>query len=421
MKVCLANDSFPPQIDGVANTIKNYAYNIQENHGSAIVTTPSYKYNEDELFPFPIVRYPSFPLWKSVGYNVGYPFNGKSMEQLVKFAPDVIHSHCPMISQYVCRELRCITNKPLIFTYHTKFDVDIKKCLKFKLLEDIIIDAMISNIEASDEVWVVSKGAGDNLKSMGFAGDVIVMPNGVDIPKRPPNLDILKRLRQEYGLTDESVPVFISVGRMKWYKGHRITIDALKRVKDSGYKFKMLFVGCGSDEDDIKKYAEKTGLKEECVFTGAILDREDLRNHYFLGDLFLFPSTYDTNGIVVREAAACNVPSVIIKDSCASEGVEAGRNGFIINEDPDSMAQLLIDVCNNREMVKAVGENAGNDLYLSWTDSVANAAKRYEEVMKHGITTTKPNLHVDNKGMEFVKKTYIAMKKMKAIFSETED
>ena len=35
MKVCLSNDSFPPLIDGVANTVVNYATVIQKKYGSA--------------------------------------------------------------------------------------------------------------------------------------------------------------------------------------------------------------------------------------------------------------------------------------------------------------------------------------------------------------------------------------------------
>ena len=40
-KVCLLNDSFPPVIDGVANTVVNYATIIQKELGEAIVATPN--------------------------------------------------------------------------------------------------------------------------------------------------------------------------------------------------------------------------------------------------------------------------------------------------------------------------------------------------------------------------------------------
>ena len=46
-KVCLLNDSFPPVIDGVANTVVNYATVIQRELGEAIVATPKYPEVED--------------------------------------------------------------------------------------------------------------------------------------------------------------------------------------------------------------------------------------------------------------------------------------------------------------------------------------------------------------------------------------
>ena len=59
----------------------------------------------------------------------------------------------------------------------------------------------------------------------------------------------------------------------------------------------------------------------------------------------------DTNGLVVREAAACGLASVLIKDSCAAEGITDGRNGFVIDENADAMASLLITIGNDIAML----------------------------------------------------------------------
>ena len=55
MKVCLSNDSFPPLIDGVANTVVNYATVIQKKYGSALVATPKYPGVKDD-YPFTVLR-----------------------------------------------------------------------------------------------------------------------------------------------------------------------------------------------------------------------------------------------------------------------------------------------------------------------------------------------------------------------------
>jgi hypothetical protein len=112
-----------------------------------------------------------------------------------------------------------------------------------------------------------------------------------------------------------------------------------------------------------------------------VRDREKLRAWYSRADLFLFPSTFDTNGLVVREAAASRTASVIIKDSCASEGVTDGRNGFLIDENSASLAARLRELIVSPEAMKRVGEGAGDELYISWEDAVSHAYDRYEVVI----------------------------------------
>ena len=125
---------------------------------------------------------------------------------------------------------------------------------------------------------------------------------------------------------------------------------------------------------------EKAGLTSKVFFTGAIHDREVLRAWNTRADLFLFPSTYDTNGIVVREAAACGLASILIKDSCAAEGITHDRNGFVIEETPEAMAQLLMEVSKDLGHLHQVGQNAMDEIYISWEQAVRLAYDRYKEI-----------------------------------------
>ena len=89
----------------------------------------------------------------------------------------------------------------------------------------------------------------------------------------------------------------------------------------------MVFVGKGPDQKPLKRKAEELGLMGKCIFTGPVYDRNALRAWNTRADLFLFPSTFDTNGLVVREAAACGLASLLIEGSCAAEDITQGRNG----------------------------------------------------------------------------------------------
>lgn len=250
MKVCLFNDSFPPLIDGVVNTVVNYATVIQKKYGDVLVATPKYPGVKDE-YPFAVLRYPSINTVRMVGYRTGNPFDAVAMRRMSDFAPDILHSHCPMASLFMARELRNLTGAPIILTYHTKFDIDIKRALKIGSISDAAIRAVVENIAAADEVWAVNEGAGENLKSLGFEGEIRIMPNGVEFPQGAAPEEETAAVRRDYGIPADR-PVFLFVGRMMWYKGQKIIIDGLKKIKSEGQAFTMLFVGDGSDLDDIK-------------------------------------------------------------------------------------------------------------------------------------------------------------------------
>lgn len=378
--IALLNDSFPPVIDGVANAVVNYAGSIEAHHGHAVVVTPSVPGVTDEGYDFPVLRYPSIDTRKLFGYVAGYPFSPETARRLQDEHTALLHTHCPVASAILARELRDVLNVPLVMTYHTKFDIDIAKAIRGRLLQESAVRALVQNVQACDEVWVVSEGAGQNLRSLGYEGDYLVMENGVDVPRGGVSDEAAAEATRGFDLPD-GVPMFLFVGRMMWYKGLRIILDALAALKAQGVAFRMVFIGGGTDADEVRAYSTELGLDDLCFFTGAISDREAIRAWYTRADLFLFPSTFDTNGLVVREAAASGTATVMVAGSCAAEGVTDGQNGFFIEENAASMAAKLTELCAAPEAMKRVGANAQAELYLSWEDAVARAYARYEIVI----------------------------------------
>lgn len=376
LNICLMNDSFPPIIDGVANAVINYANVINDRLGRATVVTPLYPGAEDD-YSFEVVRYRSMPITEKLcGYRAGYPFSSSALDKLVGDEYDIIHSHCPFASTIMARVLREKTNIPIVMTYHTKFDIDIKRDIKNEALANQVIKIIAENISACDEVWTVSRGAGENLRSLGYEGDYVVMENGVDFPKGRADADDAAELRHYYGVPDDTM-LFLFVGRLLWYKGIRLTLDALKIIDRKGLKYRMMIVGDGLDRAEIEDYAEELGIADKCIFTGAVYDREDLRVHYTAGELFIFPSQYDTNGIVVREAAACGVAAMLIKGSCAAEGITDGRTGILTEANAEAIAKNMEFAISHRNEIRQIGENAMNEVYVSWEDSVNHAYERY--------------------------------------------
>ena len=100
-----------------------------------------------------------------------------------------------------------MVDAPLVLTYHTKYDIDIAKAVKSRLLQESAIRALVQNVNACDEVWVVSRGAGENLRSLGYEGAYTVMENGVDVPRGRVSAAAVAAATAGYDLPD-GVPLF---------------------------------------------------------------------------------------------------------------------------------------------------------------------------------------------------------------------
>ena len=350
-RIALLNDSFPPTIDGVANVVTNYARILHDDGYPVMVATPEYPGVTDG-YPYPVLRYASVNTTRLVGYRAGYPFSARAVSAIDDFHPDILHTHCPVASTLLARTAREGTGAPVVFTYHTKFDIDIRTALKGELLQNQLITAMVRNIEACDEVWTVSRGAGENLRSLGFRGEYRVMENGVDFPRGRATEAEIAAITQRHHLQQDR-PVFLFIGRMRWYKGIRLILDGLAQARAQGARFTMLFVG----------------------------DRELLRAYYSRGDLFLFPSTFDTNGIVVREAAACALPALLVRGSCAAEGIDDGQTGLLMDENAQSLCAQALWACAHPDEIHRIGQTAQERIYISWEDAVRRAEKRYADIL----------------------------------------
>ncbi len=380
LRIALLNDSFPPTIDGVANVVLNYARLLTAAGDSVCVATPAYPGVEDD-YPFPVLRYASIDMTDATGYRAGAPFSPELLRQLEEFHPDIIHTHCPVVSALLARMLRPRVNAPIILTWHTKFDVDIQKAVKSKVLQEASVKALIANVSAADEVWVVSEGAGENLRSLGYAGTYRVMENGVDIPRGHAAPEAVAAAKEKWGIPSDR-PVLLFVGRMMWYKGLRTALEALQLAAADGMSPCFVLVGDGTDKPEIEALAARLGIADQCIFTGAIRDREELRALFGAADLFLFPSVFDTNGLVVREAAATGCASLLVAGSCAAEGVTDGVTGYLCDGTAADMARRITEICADTAAARQVGQQAMEGIYLSWQAAVVQARARYRKLLQ---------------------------------------
>ena len=208
----------------------------------------------------------------------------------------------------------------------------------------------------------------------------MVMPNGCDLPKITATEEEKAIIRRKHQIP-ANIPIFIFVGRLMWYKNLRLIADAMKLLKDRGRDFRMLFLGIGPGEKALRRYCAKIGIEDKVILTGMINNRRELQLYYAAAELLIFPSLFDTNGLVVREAAASATPSVLVRDSCAAEGIVDGETGFICFESPHSYAEAIDKILDNKDLLARVGQKAQDNIYISWEESIRRAYDRYHIVI----------------------------------------
>jgi len=381
MNIAIITDSFPPMIDGVSRCALGYATALHDGgYGNIIVVTPKVpglRYD----YPFKVYGFPSVSVHYS-HYRAGHPFIPHLARKLKKMNIDVIHAHSPFTSMLFARQLRRFLDIPIVFTQHTKWHFDIAQAVSSNTLRREIERYAYMNIRAADEVWAVSHGAGEYLKSRGFKGDYVVIPNGSDSIDTTKSNSTQARLCETLNLS-ENVPVLLFVGRMMWYKGIALLLEALELLHDRKFDFQMIFVGDGEDFDEIKAQVHGSVLHNHVHFAGNISDRTELMGYYGASDLLLFLSTYDTQGLVVQEAAAVACPALVPAESAPAEFLEDGVTGFISDSDPICVADKIERIFSDKENLKSVGEAASQHVYIPWERAIVKAADRYGKLVKN--------------------------------------
>lgn len=381
MKVLEVLDSFYPQIDGPINCIVNIAKTLKnKNLADVDLLVPKYKKEVDvegvNIFRCPTVKGPE-------GYMMCFPQLDKSIKKLIRNY-DLIHVHSPFpLGRYAINVAKKY-NIPTLFTIHTKYKSDFERMLKSKALQNFMLRYIMQPVNKSDYVLSVSNGASETLKEYGYKGkNIFVIRNGTDMKPCPSNEKIEKELIEKYDLKDNVV--FLFVGRIVENKNIQFSLDVLRKMKEKFDKFKFLIVGSGNYEDKLKNLVEEYNLQNNVVFVGKVIDRDVLASFYKVADLFLFPSTFDTCGIVVIEAAANKLASVLIENSCASELVENGKNGLIYPENSSVWAEELLKIVHLKSKMRNLGEEAFNSVYFKWEDVAVKYYEFYQKVLNKKV------------------------------------
>ncbi len=139
--------------------------------------------------------------------------------------------------------------------------------------------------------------------------------------------------RTTLGVHDDA-RIVLAVSRIAREKNLELAIDALARLHDA----RLAIVGAGPNRAALEARALAHGVRERVHFTGA-LEPAALPDLYAASDAFVFPSTTETQGLVLVEAMTAGLPVVAVDVPVNREVL--GGCGRLVAPDPQALAEAL--------------------------------------------------------------------------------
>ncbi len=369
MKIGFFVDVFYPMIDGVIKVVDNYARLLTEKGVEVTVFCPNgTAAHDDSVYPYKVVRCDSLYIDK-YDYVIPTPtLDASFVSELKKSELDVVHIHSPFTVGTIGKQYAKKKNVPMVATIHSQYKMDFERNLRLKTSVDIAMRAIMQVFNSCNECYTVNEEIRrlyiDEYK---LTAPCFIRPNATAHTPIEDKKSAYKLVNDTFSLSEDDL-VFLFVGRINLLKNLDFLIRSLKILKDEGVAFKMLFVGNGQDEEQLKSLAEELGLSNEIIFCGKIESMETLEKIYARAKLFLFPSLYDTNSLVQIEAACQGTPTLFLKGAKTAGTVTENVNGFFSENSEEAYADKIIEILSDEELYERVSENAKTDLYKTWRE-----------------------------------------------------
>ena len=380
-RIGLFIDTFFPMVDGVIMVVDNYARRLQKYCDVTVFAPKGRKDYDDSQLPYKVVRCNSkFPL-VFLDYDLPLPnLDKKFKEELEKANLDLVHIHSPFSIGKLGVNYAKSHNIPVVATMHSQFKKDFRRAVKLEWVANLMVKKVMKVFNACDECWCMNKGCEILVRSYGFNGITKIIPNGTDLSINEEIKELAQNIKNQYAPNGEKI--LISVGRIDKLKNLDLTFEVAKELKLKGFKYHLLILGTGKDLEYFKQKVKNLGIEEDVTFLGKITDATQKSAYYMASDLHVFPSLYDTDGIVKIEAAAFNTPTIFSKESMANTNCKDGENGYISEFDKDAFAKKILEIFSNEEQYKTVCLNCHNDIYITWDQILNTVLERYITLMK---------------------------------------
>lgn len=211
-------------------------------------------------------------------------------EVVCELKPDILHAHSPALNGEAAVRVGQRHKIPVVYEIRAFWEdaaVDHGTAKEWGLRYRMTRALETRVIQRADAVTTICAGLKNDIVSRGISDQkVTVIPNAVN-PERfqlggEPNAELVSSL----GLQNCRVLGFI--GSFYAYEGLSLLLEALPEILKSDPDIRVVLVGGGPQEENLKALAQRFGIQDKVIFTGRV-PHDDVRAYYDLIDILVYP------------------------------------------------------------------------------------------------------------------------------------
>ncbi|TCT22003.1 glycosyltransferase family 4 protein [Thiobaca trueperi] len=374
LNIAIVTETYPPEINGVANTMLHLAEGLAERGHRMQLVRPRQHADRDQSATGSITPYlvPGLPIPGYHGLRFGLPVYWRLRRNWHRSTPDLVYIATQGPLGHAALAAARALKIPTVTGFHTQFH-QYSQHYGLGILTHRIADTLRHFHNRSDTTLVPTVDLQTELSAGGFQ-NVQVFGRGVDVERfspvwRDPDL------RRAWGCEDDTL-VVLYVGRVAAEKNLDLARESFAAILSDRPDARFVLVGDGPELAHLRRDFP------DFICTGSKIGAE-LSAHYASGDLFLFPSLTETFGNVVTEAMASGLPVIAFDYAAAHAHIEPWVNGVTLTPGDRTAfiaasRQAAQDQASRRQMGEAARQTAEG---ISWERVLGVVEERLFEVI----------------------------------------
>jgi 1,2-diacylglycerol 3-alpha-glucosyltransferase len=390
LRIAFFTNYYHPVVNGVVRSVASFREILtKQGHIVFIFAQSDNEYKDEEPFIF---RYPSLSLPMQVDIPTVIPVSPFVDQLLPSLKLDIIHTHHPILLGQTAASKAADLNIPLVFTFHTQYweythYVPLLQEAIQEFLKNAIHNWLKVFMRKCQHIVIPSESIKEILiRDYGLEDGYTVIPTGTDL--KPFLQADGKALRQSQGWEDDKV--IVSVGRLGAEKNWETLLRAASQVYAQHPNMRLVLIGDGPDKQTLEALAAELGIAERVTFTGQV-PFDEIPAYLKAADVFSFASVTETQGLVTIEAMAAGLPVVAVDGSGTHDIVDNGKEGLLVENDPNTLASAINEMLANPQQMKQFSVQA---LKKARTFDANRLGRQMVKVYEQAIQDKKDNRYV---------------------------